>query len=83
MSKELKLEMWENTVHFLEQIGCEDIEDVTWKYEEVGVKQITITLEHPIYLTNEPSCSCGNCVSCLEDKEDVRSKNAGKIKTIV
>lgn len=53
MSKELKPEMWETVIHFLEQIGCEDIEDVSWKFVSDGaVEQITIKFEHPIYLTN-------------------------------
>lgn len=50
-SKELKPKMWENTIHFIEQVGCEDVEDVSWKYNSEGaVEQITVTFEHPIYL---------------------------------
>ena len=54
MGSELKPEMWEKTTHFIEQIGCEDVEDVSWSYEDNAVKKITITLEHPIFLTGEP-----------------------------
>ena len=53
MSEKLKPEMWENTLHFLQQIGCESVKDVTWKYNGDAVKQITVTFEHPIYLTKE------------------------------
>lgn len=53
MSKEIRPEMWENTVQFLEQVGCESVEDVTWKWEKSGVKKITITFEHPVYLTDK------------------------------
>jgi len=50
MSGELKPEMWESTVQFLEQIGCEDVKDVTWdSNEDAGIKRIIVTFEHPIY----------------------------------
>ncbi len=55
MSTELKPEMWENAVCFLEQIGCEDVEDVTWKYNSEGaIEKITITFGHPIFRTDDP-----------------------------
>lgn len=54
MSGKLKPKMWESTIHFIEQIGCEDVEDVSWSYENNAVKKITITLEHPIFLTDDP-----------------------------
>lgn len=54
MACELKPEMWEDTIHFLEQIGCESVKEVSRKYEDNAVKEITITFEHPIYLTGDP-----------------------------
>lgn len=51
-SNELKTQMLENTILFIKQLGCEDVEDIKWKCNsEAAVEQITIIFEHPINLT--------------------------------
>lgn len=74
MSGEIKPEMWETTIGFLEQIGCDSVEDVAWKWEESGVKKITVTFEHPIYLTDKGPKQLEDRETTQERKIDNRKK---------
>jgi len=51
--EELKREMLENAIHLLRQVSCENISDITYKYNDDGaVDSIEIYFDHSIYLTN-------------------------------
>ncbi len=52
---DIKQEMWEKTMNFLQEVEHKNVVDVCWKYNDDGaIEGIEVAFENPLYFTDTP-----------------------------